>query len=339
VDVSESIQRVRSWQPDPDVNGQDLTAGPPNDPGAAARAARAAAADRYQAFASSGRPDASVDPCADVNAPDHDFDGCRQETVANPQLFKKQGTDVDAVDRMDVQQGALGDCHFLAPLAALASTPRGRAFIHGAVVENKNDQAEVVSWTVTLHQRAKSRSQTTFRDVPVTVTQPFAVGHARLLSPGGGPNEVWPLVVEKACAQYVGGYNKIDRGGSPGDAMALLTGREPACVSFAWPTRWFHRYGPDELQNDLAGGKIVVLTTNPGIGPPLNANPTPAERLTNANAHRLIEAHAYFATGVEQRDGKLFVKLGNPWARDEPDLVPFDELTKWFSCVTVGSVP
>jgi hypothetical protein len=338
VDVTESIRGARAWKPDPSVDGQVTTAGPPDDPAAAARAARAAAAGRYQEFVASGAPDASVDPCGDVNAPDHDFDGCPQETVANPQLFMKQETDVDAVDRMDVQQGALGDCHFLAPLAALASTPSGRAFIHGAVVENKNDQGEVVSWTVTLHQREKSRSQTTFRDVSVTVTEPFAYGHARPPL-GAGTNEVWPLVVEKACAQYMGGYNKIARGGPPGDAMALLTGLEPKSVSFGWASRLFHRYGPDELQNDLASSKMVVLTTNPGIGPPLNANATPAERLTNANAHGLIESHAYFATGVQQHDGKLFVKLGNPWARDEPDLVPFDEFTKWFAGVTVGSVP
>ncbi len=339
MDVTESIRGARAWKPDPNVDGQVTTAGPPDDPGAAARAARAAAADRYETFVANGAPDASVDPCADVNAPDHDFDGCLQDTVPDPQLFKKQGTDVDAVDPMDVQQGAMGDCHFLAPLAALASTQGGRAFIHGAVVENKNDQGEVVSWTVTLHERVKSGSQTTFRDVPVTVTQPFADGHARSLPRGDGPTEVWPLVVEKACAQYMGGYNKIARGGPPGDAMALLTGREATFVSFAWPIRLFHRYGPDELQSDLASGKMVVLTTNPGIGPPLDANATPSERLTNANAHRLIESHAYFATGVEEHDGKLFVKLGNPWARDEPERVPFDEFTKWFAGVTVGSVP
>ncbi|HTB79041.1 MAG TPA: C2 family cysteine protease [Polyangiaceae bacterium] len=335
---TESIQGARAWRPDPSVDGQVTTGGPPDDPGAAARAARAAAADRYQAFVASGAPDASVDPCGDVNAPDHDFDGCRADTVPNAQLFKKQGTDVDAVDAVDVQQGALGDCHFLAPLAALASTPGGRAFIHGAVAENKNDQGEVVSWTVTLHQRMSNGSRTTFRDVPVTVTQPFARGHAQL-RPEAGAREIWPLVVEKACAQYMGGYNKIARGGPPGDAMALLTGREPTSVSFGWASRLFHRYGPDELQNDLASGKMVVLTTNPGIGPPLNANSTPAERLTNANAHGLIESHAYFVTGVQQRDGKLLVKLGNPWARDEPDPVPFDEFTKWFAGVTVGSVP
>ena len=335
---TESIQGARAWRPDPNVDGQVTTAGPPDDPGAAARAARAAAADRYQTFVANGQPDAGVDPCADLDALDHDFDGCGQEAVQNAQLFKKQGTDVDAVDAMDVQQGAVGDCHFLAPLAALASTPGGRAFIHNAVVENKNDQGEVVSWTVTLHQREKNRSQTTFRDVPVTVTQPFARGHARPPL-GGGTSEIWPLVIEKACAQYMGGYNKIARGGPPGDAMALLTGREPKFVSFAWPSRLFDRYGPDDLQNDLASGKMVVLTTNPGIGAQLNANATPAERLTNANAHRLIESHAYFATGVEQRDGQLFVKVGNPWARDEPDLVPFDEFTKWFAGVTVGSVP
>ena len=338
MDVSESIQGARAWQPDPNVDGQTAASGPPGDPGAAARAARAAAADRYQAYVSRGQPDASVDPCGDINAPDHDFDGCRQDTVPNAQLFKQQGSDVDAVDPRDVQQGTVGDCHLLAPLAALANTPQGRAFIRSAVVENKDEQGKVVSWTVTLHERVGSGSQTTFRDVPVTVTQPFARGHARLRG-GDGPSEVWPLVVEKACAQYAGGYNDIARGGSAGHAMALLTGREPTFFSLAWPARWVHPYDAGDLQADVAGGKLVVLTTQRGIGPPLGSDSTPAQRVTNAKAHGLVENHAYFVTGTEERDGKTFVKLGNPWGRDEPDPVPFEEFAKWFGGVTVGSVP
>jgi hypothetical protein len=336
VDVSESIQGARAWQPDPNVDGPTAS-GPPSDPGAAARAARAAAADRYQAYVSSGQPDASVDPCGDINAPYHDFDGCLQDRVPNAQLFKQEGSDVDAIDPMDVQQGVVGDCHLLAPLAALANTSQGRAFIRNAVVENKNEEGKVVSWTVTLHERVTG-SQTTFRDVPVTVTQPFAHGHAQLRE-GDGPSEIWPLVVEKACAQYAGGYNDIARGGSPGNAMALLTGREPSFFSLAWPGRWIHPYDASNLQTDLAEGKLVVLTTRDGIGPPLAPDPTPAQRATNAKAHGLFENHAYFVTGTEQRDGKTFVKLGNPWGRNEPDLVPFDEFAKWFAGVTVGSVP
>jgi hypothetical protein len=337
--VTESIQSIRTWRRDPDSDAGDPDAGPPIDPSSTARAARAAADARYQAFVSSGTSGPSPEQCRDVEAPDHDYDHCVNDPVSNPVLFQKQSTDADAVDSKDVRQGGLGDCHIMASLAALANTPAGRALIRSAVVENKNDGGEVVSWTVTLHQPEKHLlGETTFRDVRVTVDGLYVVGHARARAENGR-NEIWPLVVEKAFARYAGGYNRIGRGGAPTAAMALLTGREATSVSLDWHNRWFRSYGAGELQADLASGKLVVLNTRSGIGGRTSADATPAERQANVDAHRLLPDHAYFATGLEQHDGKLFVKLGNPWAEAEPGLVPCDELTRWFSAVAIGSVP
>ncbi len=207
------------------------------------------------------------------------------------------------------------------------------------VVENKNVRGEVVSWTVTLHEPERHAfGSTTFRDVPITVDGPYVVGHARVRT-DGRTSEVWPAVFEKAYAQYAGGYNKIGRGGVPADVMPILTGREATYVSLGWPNRWFGGYGANELKGDLANGKMVVLSTKTGIGGSRDADATPAEHQASLDAHRLVGDHAYFVTGTEQVDGKLFLKLGNPWGDTQPEPVPFDELTKWFSGVSVGSVP
>jgi hypothetical protein len=331
VDAPDNIQRTRIWLQGPDDSPDSLASLP--DRSSSARAARALAAQRYQTFVSSGRDaDAGHDPCHDFAAPDHNYDQCVSEQVDKPVLFKWQSADTDPIDAKDVQQGGLGDCHYLAPLAAMAATPQGRASLRSAVVENKNDAGEVVSWTVTLHERDKLNPVSgTFHDIQVTVREPFVVGHARV-RPDGEPTEVWPLVIEKACAQYAGGYNRIGHGGDPAEAMAVLTGREPTYASFGWPARLFKSYGANDLRSDLANGKLVVLSTRPGIG-----GPTP--RQASAGAHGLLDAHAYFATGIEEHDGKLFVKLGNPWGEAQPDPIPCDELTKWFVGVTVGSVP
>ncbi len=329
-----NIGEVHAFGQSSDWEHADASAGPPDDADAAARVERQAADGRYQAFASDGAP---VDPCYAFDAPDHDFDRCVRERPAKQVLFERQGSDVEAIEPPDIQQGQLGDCHLLAPLGALAATPRGRALIQNAVVENRNDKGEVVSWTVTLHQpEPHVFGSTTFRDVPVTVDGQYVVGHARI-RPGG--SEVWPLVVEKAYAQYAGGYNKISRGGVPADVMPVLTGREATYVSLGWSNRWFGGYGADALQTDLAKGKMVVLSTKPGIGGNTGPDATPADRQANANAHGLIGDHAYYVAGTEQVGGKLLVKLGNPWGDEQPDLVPFDELTTWFSGVSVGSVP
>ena len=120
----ESIQGAGGWRPEVDFENGDPAAGPPEDATSRARAVRAAADARYQAFIASGPP---ANPCLDFAAPGHDYDRCVRVPVPNAVLFQREGADADAVDPRDVQQGGLGDCHFLAPLAALASTPEGRA--------------------------------------------------------------------------------------------------------------------------------------------------------------------------------------------------------------------
>jgi hypothetical protein len=330
-----SIREVGAYGRSQNLDGGEPNAGAPTSAGEDVWAERVAADARYQAFASNGT---GTESCQDAGAPGHDYDRCVQDNIRDPVLFQRQATDADAVDSRDVRQGGLGDCHVLAPLAALAGTPGGRALIESAVVENKDAKGTVVSYTVTLHEPQHHLfGQTTFRDVPVTVDGPYVVGHARLRG-GGSQNEVWPLVVEKAYAQYSGGYNKIGRGGVPSDVMTLLTGREATNVSLAAPSRWFGGYSQGDLQSDLAGGKMVVLSTKPGIGGAPGTDASPADR-TTVDAHGLIDNHAYFVKGTEQRDGKLYLDLGNPWGEADPEPVPFDELTTWFSSVSVGSVP
>ncbi len=319
-----------------DWDRADASTGPPVDAEAAARAERSVADARYQAFASRGT---GPDPCIHYDAPDHDFDRCIRETIPKPVLFAKQSTDADPIDPLDVRQAGLGDCDLHASLGALAGTPQGRALIRSAIVEKKDDKGKVVSWTVTLHEPEHHVfGSTTFRDVPITVDGPYVTGHANL-RPDGSQNEVWPLVIEKAYAQYRGGYNKITQGGHPADVMTLLTGREAKYVSLDWPNRWFGGYAANQLQADLANGKMVVLSTRVDIGGRPSPDPTPAARQASLDAHRLVGDHAYFVTGTEQLNGKLFLKLGNPWGHAQPDLVPFDELPRWFSEVSVGSVP
>jgi Calpain family cysteine protease len=334
--VTEGVQLGVARGYDPEFDGQDATAGPPptagppGDASSRARAERATADARYQDFVASG------DPCEGVTEPKHP-DACVHEAIGNAVLFEREGADADAVDAADVKQGKMGDCHLLAPLAALASTPRGRALLRGAIVENRNDKGEVVSWTVTLHKPEPHLLwKTTFREVSVTVAGPYVVGHAVPRSENG-QNEIWPAIIEKAYAQYAGGYDKIANGGLPTDAIAILTGQEATYHSLAWPQRWLARYSGDDLRADLANGKIVILSTRPGIEG--HGRPAPANGRVAPDVHGLLEDHAYFVTGTMERDGRLFVKMGNPWGEDPPDLVPFDEFATWFSGISVGSVP
>jgi hypothetical protein len=334
--MANTIPGIGTWRRDSDVQAGDASTGPPDDPSTTERAARAAANARYQAFVASPPTD---EQCRAYGAPGHDFDQCVRDPIKDPVLFLREGHEVNAVDPNDVQQRGLGDCYFLASLAALASTPRGQSLINSAIVENKNVRGEVVSWTVTLHRRESHLfGPTTFRDEHISVAGMYVIGHAEARR-GTYGDEVWAPLFEKAYAQFMGGYDKIGRGGDPAAAMAVLTGREATSVSLGWPERLFRSYGADELERDLASGKMVTLTTRAGIGPTPGSRATRAERQASNDAHGLVGGHVYYAQGIEPQNGKPCVKLGNPWADSSPVFVPCDELARWFTKVSIGAVP
>ena len=323
IDPADSLRRAALERSEVSAAPQDSTI-PPE------RTERLEANARYQAFASSGD---AHDRCYDFEEPNHNYDPCVRATVESPVLFLREASDTAEVSSLDVQQKFVGDCYMMAALAAVSDTPDGRSLIRSAITENRNDKGEVVSYTVTLHKpeshwlRAK-----TFSDVRVTVDGTFVIGHAAPRS-DSGLNEVWPLVMEKAYAQYNGGYNAIGHGGKACDAMEILTGREATRTSLRSPARWFKSFPPERLQDDLAAGKLVVLETRREISQSANLRAA-----THVDSHGLEGDHAYEVTGTEVCDGHVFVKLHNPWGRDEPGLVPFDELSTWFDSVHVGSV-
>lgn len=47
-------------------------------------------------------------------------------------------------------------------------------------------------------------------------------GHTKIGDVLGDEQETWPLVIEKAYAKLKGGYDKINDGGSSGEALEAL---------------------------------------------------------------------------------------------------------------------
>jgi hypothetical protein len=281
------------------------------------RAANILAQAKYDALAAVGL--GSPIDCAKQR----DADRCGTEAVSNPKLALKQPGDAYPVDGADVRQTTLNDCHLMAPLAAIASSPMGRELIMNAIRENTNDKGQVVSYTVTLH-RPESHwfGPTTFSEVKYTFDGLYGREHADPRVGDHDEHEVWPLVIEKAFAQYCGGYSKIGGQGSPARAMEALTGRPAVDIRLdAHPG-----YSASRLQSDFEAGKLVVLLSNKsmsGDAPP-----------------GLVGNHAYQVSAVELAGGRLWVQLHNPWNQKdkEPAMIPFDRLTEWFAAVDVGSV-
>jgi len=291
---------------------------PPTAPDAEA-AARAIATARYDALAA-GEGIEHHESGKLLAKKWEDPEQAQTGPVPRSLLFLKEEGDVDAIDAKDVQQGHLKDCFLLAPLAALASTPEGRTLIEKAIVPNKNEKGEVVSYTVTLHlPKTHLFGATTFCEKKVIVDALFTGEHANPRSAELG-NEIWPLVLEKAVVQCLVRHNQVLQEHCPILAMELLTGKRTEDI----PLSWFRSYSPDELAKDMSAGKIVVFSTKTD--------------LDMRNRYDLVRNNSYEVTGTKTVGGKLCVTLRNPWNHDEPQPVPFDELNSWFDNVDLGSV-
>jgi hypothetical protein len=251
----------------------------------------------------------------------HDFALCGMEAVPNPVLFAWQSNDVDAVDPNDVMQRSFQDCHLMAALVAMASTPDGRAAIKGMMRESTNAKGEV-SYTVTLHVPERhflGLAQTTYTEVPIKVEGPFPKGHAGARDYGIS-QEMWPIVMEQAFAKLYGGYEQINRGRSPALALEVLTGKPVESFGFGW----LSSFGPSDLAAALSAGKLVVLRTSSSL--PCN------------NTAQLVREHAYAVIGIDMVEGRPYLRLQNPWGFVHSPPIAVDEMRRWFSGADVGSV-
>jgi len=276
-----------------------------------------------------------ADRCDAFGNPEHDYDACVVDwnargvgaLPARTQLRLREAGDEDEVDMHDVQQRGVGDCAFMAPLAAAAATPAGRKAIHEGIREIKSDAGDVVAYAVRLYEpHWNNGAPKTFRErwIPVSAHEPYVVGHAeaRVEKANAGQREeearaeTWPLVMEQAFAKLRGGYNAIGKNGRVQDAMEILTGKEVHHVDT-------EEVGARTIADALRGGDLVVLSTKPVTG----------------NAHGLVGGHAYVVTGrTVGPDGEALLELHNPWNRRQPARVPESELARWFTCVDIGSV-
>jgi hypothetical protein len=310
----------RNDEPLPDDGGLPPGGAPPPNDADAARADRARAEglrDRLAAGETSPPKPYDCDNFAD--GAKHDFDRCVNERLRGSSATGEQRGNLKAFDARDVRQGRVGDCFFMAPLSALASTPSGRTLIDRAIVENKNQRGEVLSYTVTLYKAELHwlRSKT-FSEVKITVDPIFARGHAEASITQDGTN-ILSVVVEKAYAVYCGGYNRLNQGGLASDAMEALTGKAAESFSLGWLG-----YSSSRLEKDLASGKMVVINSRKDIAA--------------GGRSDLVASHSYQVTGTCRLDGKLCVLLHSPREDDDPKPIPFDDLGTWFARVDVGSV-
>ncbi len=113
----------------------------------------------------------------------------------------------------------------------------------------------------------------------------------------GGKQELWPALIEKAYAQWKGGYENIQNK-SPAEALFALTGKKTE-------TQDADDVSLSEVNDMLNAGKAVVIST-----------PDDGKGKTPYTSKGLVTDHAYVVESVDLKNKT--VTLRNPWGEGYP---------------------
>ena len=237
------------------------------------------------------------------------------------ELFIEGSADKGDIDPNDVIQNQLGDCYFLAGVAAVArANPEA---LRQLITDNKDG-----TYTVKLY--AQKSGKITESPTEITVTNAIPL---EKLGPGekdktersqpyaeAGENkesvELWVMILEKAYAKLRGGYNVLDKGGFGKQGLGALTGQTG---KNHYPSGMKLSKMKETLKEAL--DKKWPITAETGhIGK------------KKAKSLKLVTYHAY--TPVSINDSTEMIKLQNPWGPGhgtEISLKDFKKHFRWFT--------
>jgi len=214
---------------------------------------------------------------------------------------------VDGVMPDDIQQGALGNCYFLAACAACATNTR---LISDLIVE---DHADKGIYGVKMYYEGKWHTIIVDDQIPVQANRdsPWSCRW----NPKN-PKETWVMIAEKAWSKLHGCYANT-AGGFPGDSMVYLTGgfRENFKTETALEQLWDK--GHQALANDtdeapvfcVAGASLKHMQKH------VQAGITSSEM---RDKYGLGANHAYSILQMEViPGGTKLLKIRNPWGKSE----------------------
>lgn len=236
---------------------------------------------------------------------------------------------LEAIRRTEIRQGALGNCHFLAAVGALARLAPERLFeLYEAPSEG--------GCAIRLHTRAVPGRALLLRELRLGAASRarleiqfrFPVfedsgepAYSRPYVSERGLYEVWLMALEKAYAQLCGAYFWTQVGFG-GHALATLTGLH---ARIRPPGLW----GFERLAEAVAGGSAVLMTTTPNFL--LRGRFT----LPKSHPEKLFPAHVY---QVVRTDGPGHIRLINPHGPERGVEVDFASVRRYAVALTVCEV-
>lgn len=256
------------------------------------------------------------------------------------EVFNRGGDDATDIHWNDVTQGRVGNCYFLAGIAAVAKT---NPEVLRRLIKGPDGQG---NYEVSLYVNVQDGTIAPVART-VTITPEFLVDdQGQPIYAGSGDAELWVMLLEKAYALIRGekmqgvslvegnedGYKKLDAGWG-WEAMETLTGKQAVML-------WLKDFSNGDIKTAISGalGQNNPITTGSIEGPAPDATPTSAQAL--AQEQHIAFAHEYTIMGLSGNTITLF----NPWNKDEVTNggqfdMAFDAYCQCFRTVTSEAQP
>lgn len=258
-----------------------------------------------------------------------------QRDLADPTVLDKHSTSVswtpvnanqtlyvDGVDFDDVVQGSIANCYMVSAFSSLAYA--NPDLIKNAFTDNGDGTFDVRFFEADAYGRYTPVTVTIDSDVPASSGTTGRYGKAR------DGNELWVTLLEKAYAQWKGGYEAIGNGGRSGDVFEALTGRRSGWSSTSYTPA-------DTLYTSIS--RAVAAHR------PVTAGTHGEDSGVNYSGTGVYAWHAYSVLDTRDEGGVKSVQLRNPWGNTEPGndgkndgifWMTMEDFTKLYSGVYLG---
>lgn len=207
------------------------------------------------------------------------------------ELFVKGAIDENKIDPNDVQQGQLGDCYFLAAIAAVA---RANPKALEKLIKDNGDGTYDVTLYVYNNFLSWSRSPTVIKVKPEFPKKSDGTpAYAK-----AGDNELWVMLLEKAYAQYEGSYGDI-HGGYTEKGIGVLTGVDAKSYDVSDYTE----------KQILETFTAAIKNKQPIVADSKKIGKKDKEKSKLAKGLNIIGGHSYPVKSVSGNN----ISLQNPW--------------------------
>ncbi len=225
---------------------------------------------------------------------------------------------VDGIESSDVRQGLINSCLVLSGLAAIAA--QHPALIEDAITDNGDG-----TYTVRFFEQRPPgfvwEPEWTTHEVTVDAVLPHGPDDKPVYArtPNG---ELWVAIMEKAWAEHMGGYQRIDGNYGQGIVEAL-TGKTASAGNYVIDNvaadigLGFDLPGLEEMADALANGDVLLATSK------------------GSSENGLVTRHVYYVQSVDVTAGT--VNVGNPWGTEHDRTLSYNEFQTDFATTVRAS--